>query len=171
MALETQAAFARRLGVSKQAVADYIKRKKLDGTALVKEDGAMRIDVDKALAQLRKRLDPDQRISGNARANLRKPAEPAPIADAAMLWSVLHQVPSMAAWDAAQAGDNLQRCYDAFANSRLNIIGELSLCFGAVLPGDFEAVDWVGLAEEYGMVFVDPDAMEADWERRRLADE
>ncbi len=167
MTLETQAAFARRIGVSKQAVADYIKRRKIDGLALVKEGTATRIDVDKALAQLRKRLDPDQRISLNAKANLRKPAEPAPNATGDQLWVVLHQVPGMAAWEAAEAGGNLQRCFDAFANSRLNITGELMLRFGAVPPGEFEAVDWLGLAEEYEMGFVEPAAMEADWDRRR----
>ena len=169
MTLETQAAFARRIGVSKQAVADYIKRKKIDGAALVKDGGAMRIDIEKATAQLRKRLDPDQRISGNARANLRPPAEPAPVATGDQLWVVLHQIPGIAAWEAATAGGDLQRCFDAAANLRLNITGELHLRFGAVPPGDFEDINWPGLAEDYEMAFIDPGEMLADWDRRRCA--
>ena len=169
MTLESQAAFARRLGVTKQCVADYLRRKKIDGAALVKEGNTVRIDVDRAIAQLRKRLDPDQRISGNARANLRRPAEPLPPASGEQLWAVMHELPATAAWCAAEPGGNLQGCYDAFADLRLNIGGLLATYFGAAPPGDFEEVRWPGLAEEFGMAFVDPVAMHADWDRRRLA--
>ena len=169
MTLETKAAFARRLGVSKQCVADYVKRRKLDGAALVAEGKAVLIDVEKATAQLRKRLDPDQRISGNARANLRRPAEPLPPATGEQLWAVMLELPATAAWCAAEPGGNLQGCYDAFADLRLNIGGLLGVYFGAAPPGDFEQVGWPGLAEEFGMAFVDPGDMHADWDRRRRA--
>ena len=169
MTFETKAAFARRLGVSKQCVADYIKRKKIDGAALVTQGKAVLIDVETALGQLKRRLDPDQRISGNARANLRAPAAPAPVATGDQLWAVLHQVPGIAAWDAAEPGGSLQRCFDAFANIRLNITGELHLRFGAVPPGDFEEINWPGLADDFEMALIDPGEMLADWDRRRRA--
>ncbi|RYB06235.1 hypothetical protein [Lichenibacterium ramalinae] len=169
MILESKSDFARRLGVSKQCVSDYVSRRKLDGAALVTQGKAVLVDVEVALGQLKRRLDPDQRISGNAKANLRPPAAPAPVATGDQLWAVLYQVPGIAAWDAAAAGGDLQRCFDAAANLRLNITGELHLRFGAVLPGDFEHIDWPGLAEDYEMAFVDPLEMLADWNRRRLA--
>lgn len=85
------------------------------------------------------------------------------VATGEQLWAVLHQVPGIAAWDAATAGGDLQRCFDAAANLRLNVTGELHLRFGAVLPGDFEDIDWPGLAEDHEMAFVDPVEMLADW--------
>ncbi|RYB05721.1 hypothetical protein [Lichenibacterium ramalinae] len=169
MTQETQAVFARRLGVSKQCVADYIARQKIDGPALIPHGKKVLIDVEKATAQLRKRLDPDQRISGNARANLRRPAEPLPPATGEQLWAVMLELPATAAWCAAEPGGNLQGCYDAFADLRLNIGGLLGVYFGAAPPGDFEQVDWAGLAEEMGLTLIDPADMAADWDRRRSA--
>lgn len=166
--LENQTAFAARLDVSRQCVNGYIRDRKLSGASLVRQGNRVMIDVEQATKQLRTTLDLDQRLA-NGKARLKPAAEIEPADDAAKLWWVLRQVPALAAWDAAQAGGDLQLCYDAFAHAQLNITGELRLCFDAVPPGEFEPVDWAGLAEEFGMEFVEPTLMEADWERRRGA--
>ena len=168
--IESQSAFATRLDVTRQCVNGYIRAGQLSGASLVREGRRVMIDVERATKQLKSTLDIDQRLA-NGKARLKPPAAPAPapVADAAMLWAVLCQAPALAAWELAEPGGNLQRCFDAFANARLNIKGDLMLRFGAVPPGEFEAVDWCGLAEEYEMAFVEPEAMRADWDRRRTA--
>lgn len=170
MLTETQAAFARRIGVSKQAVADYLKRGKIDGAAVLREGQAVRIDVDKALTQLRKRLDPDQRISLNARANLRKPPEPPLVATAEQFWGVLREMPSTAAWEAAAAGATLQQAFDVHAGLALNVVGLLRSYYGAAAPGEVEPVDWQALADAYDLGVPDLGALAAEWDRRRAAD-
>lgn len=57
--------FAKLISVSAGRVSQYISEKKLTGEALVGEGRGQRIRVQQALAQLKVRLDIDQRLSAN----------------------------------------------------------------------------------------------------------
>jgi hypothetical protein len=150
MTVESKAAFARRLGVSKQAVSDYVKRKKVDGAALVTQGKATLIDVEKAIAQLRKRLDPDQRISGNARANLRPPAAPAkPFPED--VWELIRAWPEQMAWTVAERGGTAEQAFDAYECACWDFGCDAREIYGADLPGPFDPVNWLALGEYYGL--------------------
>jgi hypothetical protein len=67
--------FASLIGVSPGRVSQYISGKKLSGEALAGEGRSQRIRVRAALAQLKVRLDIDQRLSANGiNTNLDRPA-------------------------------------------------------------------------------------------------
>lgn len=75
----TKSQFAALIRVSPGRVSQYISGKKLTGEALVGEGRLARIRVQPALAQLRTRLDIDQRLSANGiSTRLDLPAGPAP---------------------------------------------------------------------------------------------
>jgi hypothetical protein len=62
MTIMRKADFARRCNVSRQRVDQWSKAGQIDGKALIGTGRAQRIDVDVALAQLKLRLDFDQRF-------------------------------------------------------------------------------------------------------------
>lgn len=66
----TKSAFASFVGVTRGRVSQWLTERKLSGAALVGSGHRARIRVDVALDQLKKTLDIDQRLSGNARARL-----------------------------------------------------------------------------------------------------
>ena len=175
--LENQATFARRLGVSKQAVGGYLKNAQIKGAALVPSGKRILIDVDVALEQLRGNLDPYQRLcNGKAAIGKRNSVNKGntsagdPLSnDAAMLMAVIRELPSTAAWDVAVEGGDLQACFDIFANLRMNTISEMRRRGFTVEETDIEDVNWPGLCEEIGLNFIDPGTMHADWDRRRTA--
>ena len=176
--LEKPIDFGTRIGVSRQCISDYIKRGRLSGDALVGDGRSIMIDVEKATAQLAKRLDPDKRLT-NGKAKLDRPATRPPItdqtyelsADAAQLMAILSEVPSVAAWDTAMEGETTQRAFDVFANLRLNVLADLRLRSFVLDDGiaHFVDVDWAELAEEMGLTLIDPADMAADWQARRGA--
>ena len=168
--------FATLCNVDKSRISHWIKDGRISGAALSGTGRTARIVVDVAQAQLKARLDPYQMLAtGNgAKTTLTaKPAETGELLsdDAAMLMSVIRGLPSTAAWDVALEGGSLQVCFDIFANLRMNILGEMRMRRFEVEETDIEDVDWPGLAKEMGMTLIDPAAMAADWDRRRLADD
>jgi predicted transcriptional regulator len=62
--------FARLVGVHRSAVSRWIKEKKLDGQALVLQEGRCLIRADLAKEQLRARLDIGQRFGNGINTNL-----------------------------------------------------------------------------------------------------
>lgn len=162
--IESAKDFAARLTVSKACVSGYIRDGKLKGDAVIREGRSVRINVELALKQLKK-LDVDQRLA-NGKAKLRQPAEPAPIADAEMLWGVMREIPGTAAWGAAGAGCTLQQAFDIQAGLALNVVGLLRSYYGAEAPGDLEEVAWQDLADDYDLGIADVTALASDYERR-----
>lgn len=181
----SKAAFAEMCNVHPSRVSHWIKDGRINGDAIAGEGRGARIVVAVAQKQLKGRLDPYQMLATGNGAGTRLDARPAAAAqptddaeggflpgDAKQLWAILSEVPSDVAWDIAEAGETTQRAYDHFANMRMNLTAFVRMR-GFDLPdglNSFAPVDWPGLAEEMGMTLVDPVAMHADWDHRRLAD-
>lgn len=173
--LENQTDFGLRISVSRQCVASYIKRRKLTGAALVERDGAVLIEVEEALKQLGRRLDPDQRIANGKAKLFRKPtAEPQPAAArpapdmAAVLSAVIRDIPSGVAWAIVAQGGTMQQGYDAYRTCCRNIACDVRLVLDADISAEFDPVSWAALGEEYGHA-VDLPAIEAEYRRRDAA--
>ena len=179
LATVSKAEFAEMSNVHPSRVSHWIKDGKIRGDAIAGEGRNARIVVAVAQKQLKSRLDPYQRLPGANGAGTRLDAVPAAAAqppddanDAELLWAILSEVPSDAAWQVAVAGETTQRAYNIFADMRMNLTAFMRMR-GFDLPDgldSFALVDWPGLADEMGMTLVDPAAMHADWDRRRLAD-
>lgn len=80
--LITRAEFARLCEVSKNWVGQWLDEGKIGGDAVVGTGRDLRIDDDKARAQLRKRRDPGQTLGNGAKTKVRPPRLP-PAADRA----------------------------------------------------------------------------------------
>ena len=176
--------FADLCNVNKSRVSHWIKEGRIGPDALSGTGRSARIIVEKAQAQLRARLDPYQMLAtGNgARTDLggKVPTDPKadgkgnPLSDdAALLMSIIGDIPNGAAWMAAEPGETTQRAFNTSMNMRLDLTAELRR-HGFVLDPNvdlFEPVNWPGLAEEMGMILIDPVVMAADWQHRRDTDD
>ena len=83
------------------------------------------------------------------------------------LWSIVAEIPALAAWSVALRGGGLQLAHDVAADLALDISGDLRLRGYAEPPVDFEAVDWSHIAEEAGLTPIIPADLAADYARRR----
>lgn len=171
-------ALAAALGVTEGAVRTALK------SGRIKRESDGRFDLQFCRSEWARTTEPSRsKVRKTLRTKLRtptpnqatqsevrtEPAELAQVLTADMLWTVMAELPSLAAWHSVAAGCPLQQCFDASANLALDIGGTVKTYFGLDLPGSFDPVDWPALSEEYGLTPIDPAAMRADWQARRDA--
>ncbi len=165
-------ALAAALGVSEKAV-----RKAVEAGRIAKEtDGKFDLaacrsawdrTTDPARSKVRTSADPAQGPQ-SAGPQVRTPkSAPLPQADLGSLWAVVTGLPALAAWGIALNGGGLQLAFDIAADLALDIGGDLAIRGFAPPPIPFEPIGWPSLAEEAGLAPIHPDALAADWQRRR----